>query len=345
MVFSRPYLKCGLPLASIAFAVGLALQARGAEPQTGQAILFSSPDGDNVVSNLPSLSPRPAESLDFGSTVEAPPTFSFNRLPVGAPFPSMGPSISSGDAARVQDLLDRRNNWALLTPAEILGAATPEKIFGIPEHDAFGQRKYSTALERYNERQNQMLSARTNGLAMGNSPSVWNPFGDRDSRSNSLYGGALYPGNLGNPLFNPAADKQILGRQLDNSGWSKLFDQPAPVATPTPSPEQLADMDRFRQLLNPGSSPVVAGATPASGGIKTSLPQTLLSSGLTPPNRMGASFTPLDSRIGRAPELPKLPNAWGTSYTSPPPAEAWAPQTAPWLSPTPQPLAAPQRKF
>jgi hypothetical protein len=311
MAFSRPYLNRRLPLASLAFAVGLALQVQGEEPQVGQAILFSSPEGDGVVSNLPSLSPKPPESLGFESDLEAPPVFSFNRLPGGAPLPPMGPSISSGDAARAQDLLDRRNNWALLTPAEILGAATPEKIFGIPEHDAFGQRKYSTALERYNERQNQMLLGRTNGLSLGNSSTAWNPFGDRDSRSNSLYGETIYPGNLGNPLFNSAVDRQILGRQIDNNGWSRLFDQPTPVSTLTPSPAQLADMDRFRQLLNPGSSPVAAGATPASGGIKTSLPQTLLGSGLTPPTRMGASFTPLSSGIGRAPELPKLPSPGG----------------------------------
>jgi hypothetical protein len=169
---------------------------------------------------------------------------------------------------------------------------------------------------------------------------VWNSFSDRNSRSNSPYGRLVNPGALANPLFNSTAD-----RQNENNGWSRLFDQPAPVLAPAPNPAQLTEMDRFRQLLNPGSPSAAAAANPSAGGIKTSLPQTLLGSGLAQSPRMGASFTPLNSGISKAPEMPRLPSAWAPNYTSPPPAEAWAPQTAPWLSPAPQPLAAPQRKF
>jgi hypothetical protein len=106
-------------------------------------------------------------------------------------------------------------------------------------------------------------------------------------------------------------------------------------------------MDRFRQLLNPGSPATAPTATPALGGLKTSLPQTLLGSGLAQPQaaRIGASFAPLNSGIGKPADLPKLSGAWGLSYTSTPPAAAWAPQPAPWLSPAPQPFVVPQRKF
>jgi hypothetical protein len=108
------------------------------------------------------------------------------------------------------------------------------------------------------------------------------------------------------------------------------------------------DMDRFRQLLKPGSSFTAAAATPSLlSGIKISLPQTALSSGLgqsalTP---VGASFTPLNNGIGKPAEMPKLPSIWSLSLTSPPSAAAWAPQQPPWLSPTPQSFAFPQRKF
>ena len=336
---SLSFLKRRLPLAAAAMMLGVAvpLPAQLAGSRPGEAILFSSPDGDATVTNLSSLAPKPPDTLEFESAFDVPQTLNLNRLPKAGPLPSLGPVFSSEATARVQDLLDRRNNWALLTPAEILGAATPEKIFGLTEHDAFGQRRYPTALERYSERQSQMLSARTNGLSPANPSPLWNSFSDRNSRSNSVFDGRANPGALANPLFDSASDGQN-----ENNGWSRLFSQPSPLPAPAPNPAQPTDMDRFRQLLNPGSP---AAAAPSAGGLKTSLPQTLLGSGLAQPPRMGSSFTPLNSGISKAPEMPRLPSAWSLGYTSPPPAEAWTPQSAPWLSPAPQPLAVPQRKF
>ena len=83
--------------------------------------------------------------------------FDLNGPPDAAP-PLSGPlTISPAEQAQAQDLSDRRKNWILMTPAEILGATTPEKILGIREYDAAGRPKNLTALERYTERQNQML--------------------------------------------------------------------------------------------------------------------------------------------------------------------------------------------
>ena len=145
---------------------------------------------------MPPLSPKPPESLDLGDAVQAP-TIQFQRFAPGraAAIGRANGLIRPSRAA--QDLLDRRNNWMLLTPAEILGQVTPEKMLGIPERDAFGQRKYSTALERYTERQNQMLPARTNALPAGDSSSVWNFSDDRRGMSNSIPGGWRASGESG----------------------------------------------------------------------------------------------------------------------------------------------------
>ena len=339
MGFSLEYLKRGLPLAAILCVAACPARAQ----HGGQPIIFSSPASDDTASPMPPLSPKPAESLDLGDAVQAP-QFNFNGSLPAAPLPSVAPKVSSA-AAQVQDLLDRRNNWMLLTPAEILGQVTPEKMMGIPERDAFGQRKYPTALERYTTRQNQMLPARTNALPAGDSSSIWNFSDDGRGMSNSIPGGWGRPENLAGPLLNPALNSQMLARQNENSGWSKLFVQPA--QSPAPNPAQLTDMDRFRQLLNSGSPATAPATTPAADGIKTSLPQTLLDSGLAQPPtaRIGASYAPLNSGIGKPADLPKLSGTWGLSYTSAPPAAAWAPQLAPWLSPAPQPFAVPQRKF
>jgi hypothetical protein len=341
MGFSFAYLKRVLPLAAAVLVAVFSAQAQRAALRPGQSILFSSPEGDTVFSNMPSLSPKPPESLDLGNTLRAPPPFSFSGPPVDTPLPVGAPVVSPAEALRMQDLLDKRKNWMLLTPAEILGATTPEKILGIPEHDAAGRPKNLTALERYTERQNQTPTVNTNAHAFP----TWNFSDKQPDTLNSLPGGLGSPDNMASSLLNPAPDNQTFAGQNGNNNWSKLFGSPAP--SPVVTLAQQANMERFRQLLQPGSSSTAAAATPSLSGMKISLPQTALSSGLgqsalTP---IGASFTPLNNGIGKPAEMPKLPSIWSLSLTSPPSAAAWASQPPPWLSPTPQPFTVPQRKF
>jgi hypothetical protein len=364
MGFSFAYLKRVLPLAAVLITV-FSAQAQRTASRRGQSILFSSPGSDTVFSNMPSLSPKPPESLDFGNTLRAPPPFSFSGPSVDTPLLPGAPVVSPAETLRMQDLLDRRKNWMLLTPAEILGATTPEKILGIQEHDAAGRPKNLTALERYTERQNQTPTVNTNINAFP----TWNFSDKRPDTLNSIPGGLGSPANMASPLLNPAPDNQTFAGQNRNNRWSKLFGSPSP--SPVVTMAQQMNMERFRQLLKPGSSATAAATTPSLSGIKTFLPQTELSSGigqssLTPvgasfPLKLveflplverqsllspaGASFTPLNSGIGKPAEMPKLPSIWSLSLTSPPSAAAWAPQPPPWLSLTPQPFAIPQRKF
>ena len=341
MGFSFAYLKRVLPLAAAVLVAVFSAQAQRAGLGPGQPILFSSPESDTVFSNMPPLSPKPPESPDFGNTLQAPSSFSFSGPPDDTPLLPDVPVVSPAETLRMQDLLDRRKNWMLLTPAEILGATTPEKILGIQEHDMAGRPKNLTALERYTERQNQTPTVNTNINAFP----TWNFSDKQPDPLNSIPGGLGSPDNMANPLLNPAPDNQTFAGQNENNNWSKMFGSPPPPTVVTLA--QQANMERFRQLLQPGSSSTAAAATPSLSGIKISLPQTALSSGLgqsalTP---VGASFTPLNSGIGKPAEMPKLPSIWSLSLTSPPSAAAWAPQPPPWLSPTPQPFAVPQRKF
>ena len=341
MGFTLAFLKRGLPLAALASAAMISARAQGLGSRSGEAILFSSPAGDSADStNLPSLTPKPSEALDLEGITQAPENFNFSQ-PRGVPLLPYGmPPISPGENSRLQDL---RRNWVLLTPAEILGAATPEKMMGVLERDALGQPKNLTALERYTERQNQiqLRLARTNALLAGDASSSWNLSGDSYRMSNSLSSGWRNADYMTSPLFDSTPDRQAPGRQNEKNTWSKLFDQPA--ALPTPNLAQPTDMERFRQLLNPGSSSITPVAAAASDGLKTSLPQTMLGSSLAQSStpRIGTSYTP----FSKPPELPKLPAAWNVGFTSTPPAAAWSPQQAPWLSPGPQPFVAPQRKF
>ena len=343
MGFILAYLKRGLVLTAMVSAAAWSAQAQGWGSRPGQPILFSSPEIEDADStNMPSLSPKPPGALDLEDVARAPENFEINN--VGAAMPPPAPGVLYGGDSREQDL---RRNWMLLTPAEILGAATPEKMMGIKERDAFGQPKNLTAMELYTERQNrmQLLMARTNALQDGDSASTWNLSGDSFGVSNSFGGEWRNAETRASSLFNPGSDRETLAGQNGNSAWSRLFNQPAML--PAPSLTAAEDMERFRQLLNPGSSSVTPAAISSLDGIKTSLPRTMLDSSLdqSSPNPMGASYTPLSSGISKLPELPKLPTVWSLGYTSAPPAAAWAPQLAPWLVPGPQPFVAPQRKF
>jgi hypothetical protein len=339
MGFSFAYLKRVLPLAAAVLVAVFSVQAQHAALRQGQSILFSSPESDTVFSNMPSLSPKPPP--DFGSTLQAPSSFDFNGPPVETPSLPDVQVVSPAEALRMQDQLDKRKNWMLLTPAEILGATTPEKILGIQEHDAAGRPKNLTVLERYTERQNQIPTVITNADAFP----TWNFSGKQPDMSNSIPGGLGSPDNMANPLLNPAPDNQTFARQNENNSWSKLFGSPSP--SPVVTLAQQKNMARFKQLLNPGSSSTTEPIIPSLSDIKISLPQTALSSGLgqsslTP---VGALFTPLNNGIGKPAEMPKLPSIWSLSLTSAPSAAAWAQQQPPWLSPMPQPFAFPQRKF
>jgi len=343
MSFSSPY-----SLRALTFLVALGLTAGSVLAQhatlpPGEAIMFSSPDTDAVATNLSSLSPRPPESLVFGSTVEAPPTLNFNRTPSSAPMSLGAPAVSAPEPSQLQDQLDRRNNWMLMTPAEIYGVTTPEMILGIPERDALGQRKRTTALERYTERQNQM-AAPANPYT--NAVPTWSSF---DKRPDALTGDSGSPDDLVNPLFRSSADKSVFARQNENNSWSKLFSPMASAPMPAPSAarqiDKQNDMERFQQLLTSGSPTAGDTAAPVVRGMKISVPQSPLDSTLGQPaiNPAGGSFAPLSDGIGKPAGLPKLPGAWNLSLTSALPSAAWAPQPPPWLSP--QPFAVPQRKF
>jgi hypothetical protein len=118
-------------LAAGVFVAVFSVQVQYAPLQAGQRIWFSSPRNDTVSSNVPTLSPKPLKPPDFKDSSDAPLPFEFNEPPAAPPPLSGKLTISPAEQAQMQDVSDRRKNWILLTPAEILGATTPEKILGI----------------------------------------------------------------------------------------------------------------------------------------------------------------------------------------------------------------------
>jgi hypothetical protein len=322
-------------------ATGAMLFSAGAQ-SSSQPILFSTPAGDDAASSAPSQTP---EQPNFANELQAPSSdFNFNAAPGEAPLPQ---PISPATNMRLRQVLDERKNWALMTPAEILGVTTPEKMLGIRERDAAGQEKNLTPLERYWERQQQSTMAATNDEQTGDSPGRRDFSGDGEDGTGASATNNRSPGNSRtflNGFFNSAPDNNAFGGQGEASAWQKLWGG-APAITPDLA--QQAAMERFRQLLNP--SPPPAAVTRSSDTIFP-LPQ------MTPPdpywqqpavfaNPVGASFTPLSSGIEKPTGLTPLPGITSQNNLQPAPTPSWAPQPAPWLSQAPQPFVIPQRKF
>jgi len=325
-------------LAGAWMAVALSVGAQQPATNAGQSIIFSSLDNSGVSSNPTPFSTK-SSSLNFRDSLQsASPVPTFNDLSAAPPPPP-------GEGQQLQKLLDRRKNWVFMTPAEILGVMTPEKILGIQEHDAAGQPKNPTPIERYNERQ-QIKTARTNDWSFSKNPTPFrNSSGDRNDRTNTVLFNPA-DGGLENPRstifgrLNAAPNDDLFAGQNADSDRSKLS------GFPVPNPAQQADMDQFRQLLEPGFLPATA-AMPSPGRTAFSQPQTSPASGTTQPlvNPFGASFTPLSSGIGNPAGLQPLPGVTRQTNTQPAITPSWAPQPPPWMSQTPQPFVIPQRKF
>jgi hypothetical protein len=351
MGFSFANLMRWLLPAGVALVVAYTAEAQHAGQRPGQAILFSSADDDNVSSNMPSLVAKPPGLLDFANAVQSPAA---NLGAASETEPQPGPqtpAISPAQAQRMQRLLDERKNWALLTPEQILGLPTQEKILRIPDRDAFGQPKNETVVAQYYERQ-QQLRARTNNDNYGAAdsaprwdfsgsqelpmnPSIWTPAGGRTGNS-----------PLMNQFLNGTPDNRATPAQAPERRWSKSFNLPA--SPPKPTTEQQAAMEQFQQLLRPHSLSGGTGKTPALGS-------PIFSSSSTAPSPVpgqsavipiGASFTPLISGIAMPAGLTPLPGLLGpTNAALPAFAPEWKPQAPPWVSSAPQLGAIPQRKF
>src|SRR3984957_11359138 len=332
-------LKLLLPV----FTAGAMVLSAGAQ-QAAQPIIFSSSQNDSAAPSVPTLAPQTPEQPNFVNTFQAPPeNLNFNPSPDAGPLPQMPQSPHAGNQ-QLQKILEERKNWTLMTPEEIFGVTTPEKILGVHEYDASGQKIELTQVERYLARQNEPQTGATNGSQTGAAGGYWdssgnqegdsfNPDGTRRENSRLLLSG----------LLNPSQDNGTLDKQNDGENWFKSFAAPA---TPKPNPEQQEVMEKFRQLLAP--SPVAAAGTVQSGSSGKFFPAPATPNPLFDQptvNPIGASFTPLSSGIGKPQGLTPLPGVTGQNNPQPAAVPSWAPQPAPWLSQGPQPFEVPQRKF
>ena len=351
MGFSFANLARWLLVAGVTLAVAFTAEAQRTGRRPGQAIVFSSPDENDVSSNMPSLTARPPEALDLENAVQSPASTSEALRGTDVLPPPPPPAISPAQVQRMQRRLDERKNWALSTPEQILGLTTQEKILGIPDRDTAGLSRNDTVVAQYLYRQEQSR-ARTNnagyraadlapdrnfsgGQELQLNPNIWTPAGGKPE----------IPA-LMSQFLNGTADTRSAPTPAPASGWSKQFNLPA--SPPKATPEQQAALDQFQQLLKPHSTPVGAAKGPLFGGSIFSSSSLAHNPAPSQPaaTPMGATFAPLSSGIAMPMGVAPLPGLLGPTNTALPLiAPEWKPQPPPWQSSAPQLGAIPQRKF
>jgi hypothetical protein len=343
-----------LLLAGALAAAFLSATAQDGAPPSSKAIIFSAPADDNGASNALSLLPQRSEQPDFARELRAPSSI-FDVQPPSLPSPVLSriPTLSRAEAQRLRRVLDERENWALMTPEEILGVDTAGNMLQTPEQKAADDKRNLSVFERFLERQQQLHMPVTNGNYGGDSASDWDFSRNQRGMTNGSPSGRVRnglpgAGRLLDRFFNDAtANNPFAGQNGDrNEGWFSSLGLPPQPAPPTP--EQLAERERFRQLLDSSSfSDTSAKSAPGDKSLSSLQPFSDTTSDQTPTvNPVGASYAPLSSGIGRPAGLTPLPGittAPASLQSSAPPA--WAPQPPPWLLQTPQPFSVPQRKF
>jgi hypothetical protein len=316
-----------LLLLSVAVVFTLPSEAQ----QGSQPILFSSPDNGSAA-DLKGVGG--SSTPDLQDAFQAPSSFDPNKSDATPSAPGI-PSTSAPEGERLQKMLDDRKNWVFMTPAEILGVATPEEILGIPDRNAAGQRQNSTAIERFTERQ---MQGGTNGFQSGDSYSWWNSH-NRDNSPN-----ASLPNLISSDLANSSPVMNInsfVTAPKDNLFAGQGVNASQPLQTPNIA--QQAEINTFEQLLEPTrASAPLSSLTPVDRNLENSSDPIF---GPAKNNDAGASFTPLSSEIATPTGLTPLPGIATQKDTQPQTPPSWAPKPPPWLSQEPQPFVMPQRKF
>jgi len=309
------------------------------------ATAFSAAAQQTILFSKPTENPEDKANsfmLDSGSKLQGragdfnAPKQLFNLAPDQKPGPMVAPPVMSQS---LKDALDKRKNWTLMTPQEILGVPTAEKIMGLPDPTGDDKR---TPEERFLRRQNlgATLSA-TNALRRPEALDDANPFTSRAAAAANdpfakpdprlITGSRKYF----DQLINAPADSPFGADQ--NPDPTSSFGHLAPL--PKPDLAQIAAMDRFRALMEPSAPPekMTADTRFSTAPVLPAANPNLQPVPLF--NPLGQSYTPLQSGIGRPTGILPLPGL----TASPPPAAPKKPlvQLPPWMSKEPPPLDGP----
>ena len=301
-----------------------------------QTILFSKPTENPEDKANSFLQDSGSKLRGRAGDFDAPKQL-FDLSPDQKPGPMAAPPVLSPS---LKDALDKRKNWTLMTPQEIMGVPTAEQIMGLPDPTGDDKR---TPEERFLRRQNlAATTSATNALrrpeavlddanpfTLRAAAAADDPFAKPDPRVVS--GSRKYF----DQLVNAPADSPFGANQNQES--TSAFGQLAPL--PKPDLAQIAAMERFRALMEPSAPP--EKMTPDKGFSATpslSVPDRNLQP-VPLFNPLGQTYSPLQSPLGRPTGIMPLPGLTGPAPIAP--ARKPLVQLPPWLSKDPPSLDGP----
>jgi hypothetical protein len=318
----------------VPFALGVALAAGSVRAQ--QTINFTRPFDPERAGQSNVFRPLPTERiLKSAGDYDAPKSV-FGASAAGSQYDVLpgspaGNAVSPAAARAWQKILEDKKNWPMMTPAQIFGVTTPEKILGIsdPNHEenlSPGER-YLRRLDR------EAIASATNSHSHTEAFSpdaaktdLFGQSGENSPFARTKTGLAALegePGKISGLWSDTASAGAADAVSKSDFARDNPFGLPAPL--PKQTPEQLAGMDRFRALMEPSASvdKMTLSTRPSSAF-------TPLTSASPAPavNPAGHSYTPLNSNLGRPAQVKPLSGLTAPDVT---PTPKPAVQLPPWL--------------
>jgi hypothetical protein len=323
MSFRSAYWK-SLFLGVLMPGAGAWAQSPPASP--GQQIIFSTPEGQ-VVSNTAvplAVAPEAEEPMDL--PVEAP--VSAFDSPMSPPvFPLPTPYLPQSDLQNSREInpmdpMNERGTLSLATPAQIMGAPTMQKIFGLPPGiGANGQKNPALGISENGGSTNIMSSGEASdeptwAKFLAGSGGENTSDSSKTKKSHGLFDG-FFSSSSGDGIFG-SQDKNPAGGDFGSS-----------------SANGTSSGSSFDSSL--------AVVTPTSLGQATPTPNPAINAGFNQPSPFAL---PQSTAPQTLPQLPTLPSVPGQTFNpTPAPVPSWEPKPAPWLSPVPPPGTMQPRKF
>jgi len=256
--------------------------------QGGRPIEFSAPSGAMTVTNANQFTiKQPAEELLrqsfreglLGSLDIFGVKSSLSGVAVPAVLPPASPPVQN---QRVKELLERRKNWAFMTPDDFKNEQTMEELLKLQKYDRDGQEeKKQSPIERYYESLVREKLGNTNRLA--------DAFAEaQDSRKEDVFSPGTGPAQQGNSvlqtesrlrnLFGSETASAFSLRGGDDGLFSRFSSSAEPVSMER-TPAQKAWLEEFKQLLEPRLpvAPPAALANPFNAQPDVASPASVLS--------------------------------------------------------------------
>ena len=275
-------------------------------------------------------------------TKSSVPAISYSAYDFNAPRSSSGGDFvpeppaprpqAMNNSASVGEALDRRKNWMLLTPEQILGVQSPEEIMGGQEppetkklslEEQFllrtGQSANASSANSHSHGMSGRSTEEGNNSASKNKIDEDNPFRPTSPKTEPST-------RFFNLLLN--APDSTAAEANTQSIWDNSFAQPSP---PKQTPDQIADRERFRALLSPSEPPTDKPQLPNRFSVAPTLAPDPFLQALPVVNPAGQGISPLGNLFSRPTGIQPLPGI----RTLPPPTvttkPSWQAQLPPWM--------------